>query len=90
MKTRHCLVSNSSSSSFIINKEHLTRGQIDKINNHIEWAPRYGIENGCSQRNGWDIDDLGEVLKLSTSMNNFSMLGFLGKIGVDTDKIEWH
>jgi hypothetical protein len=92
MKIRDGFVSNSSSSSFVINKKCLTEEQLDAIRNHIEYA----------KNNFSDFDDIGYVTEglvwsikekeseiyMSTSMDNFDMYTFLLKIGVDESKIE--
>ena len=46
MKIRNGFVSNSSSSSFIINKENLTPNQIERIKNHIEVDVKQGMMCG--------------------------------------------
>ena len=101
MKNRDGFVSNSSSSSFVIKKRHLTSDQISQILDFKETAKELGNydksakdlseENG---RFGW-IDDfwtVGETLLTvhgSTIMDNFDMNKFLEHIGVSTDRIEW-
>lgn len=90
MKLRNGFVSNSSSSSFILQKKYLTPIQIYAIENHIEIGRALGME-GCNPYNRWSMVGLtnkkSEVIHLSTSMNNFSMLEFLKKIGVPDEAI---
>lgn len=42
MKSRNRFVTNSSSSSFIVNKKHLTKLQIKSIKNHIHYSKGLG------------------------------------------------
>ena len=96
MKTRIGFVSNSSSSSFIIKKEDLTKRQIDKINNHIEEAKKMsdpkntpeGYEFQYGWEDDWFVRESEDDLMLSTSMDNFDMHNFLIDIGVHRNDIK--
>ncbi len=92
MKIRQGFVSNSSSSSFIIGKSHLTDEQLEKIKNHMELSKDMGMwDDLASKFDEWCVEDTGDYVKMSTSMDNFDMYEFLEKIGVDVSKLEsWH
>jgi hypothetical protein len=88
MKTRIGFVSNSSSSSFVIKKEDITATQRDLIWNHIEEGKKLGMY--CAEPGeGWDITEIGDVIKGSVFMDNFDMFEFLEKIGVDMSKVDY-
>jgi hypothetical protein len=86
MKIRKGFVSNSSSSSFMIEKDHLTSEQIDKIKRHSEFGEEY--DEPYSDY-AWQITETNHCLKGETSMDNFDMDSFMKKIGVDTENIFW-
>jgi len=79
MKIRAGFVSNSSSSSFVINKANLNYEQIDQILNHIDVA---GDE-------AWRIrEDYARIFG-DTCMDNFDMDKFLRDIGVKDEYVTW-
>ena len=88
MKIRNGFVSNSSSSSFIINLNDITALQSYAIENHIEVANKMGMWASGSDR--WDIFINYEdgYIKGFTIMDNFDMREFLKKIGVCM--VEWN
>lgn len=43
----------------------------------------------CHEYDGWSIRDDGEHLDFYTSMDNFDMVEYLEKIGVNTNLIDW-
>ena len=88
MKRRFGFVSNSSSSSFIINLRDISAEQLVKIQNHVE----FGKENDilyCDPSDAWTIEVTGIDVRGQTNMDNFSMEDFLRRIGVPADKITW-
>lgn len=84
MKIRNGFVSNSSSASFVIRKSALSALQIDAIQNHIAVAKRLYSDDfpDANMAYEWDVADNGDGLRVSTTMDNFDMEKFLGKIGV--------
>ena len=84
MKIRNGFVSNSSSSSFVIQKQDITEEQIDKIKNHIAYSDKKGWDFGDDE---WEIYEDEECISGSTIVDNFNMKKFLKRIGVK--KIEW-
>lgn len=96
MKFRSGFVSNSSSSSFIVNKYKISKEQIDKIINHAEEYAKlsqrkknliYGSTT-VEDMDTWDVDNSDEdELVLSTYMDNFNMEEFLKAIGVPEEGI---
>jgi hypothetical protein len=89
MKCRTCFVSNSSSSSFVIHKDDLTKDQIWMIENHITVSKQqdtyYYIDDP------WFIDDDRFFLKGHTSLDNFDMYHYMENIvKVDMFKVKWN
>lgn len=97
MKIRNSFISNSSSASFFINKNDITKEQVDYIKRHREVSnmanPPYivdiqDLENyfdyelKCENGDEWDIDEDKEYIKGKTYMDNFNMFLFLKRIGV--------
>ena len=87
MKIRMGFVSNSSSSSFVINKKDLTSLQIEQIKHHSELGMRMDIPYATSD--AWSINESDETIIGSTWMNNFSMTEFLRNIKVPANVINW-
>jgi len=92
MKTRHGFVSNSSSSSFIIDKGFLIPLQIYAIINHgkvAQWiSDVLDIAYGCIEYE-WYISEDAAYIRGHISMDNFNMREFLKDIGVPDDAIKW-
>lgn len=86
MKVRSGFVSNSSSSSFVILKEHLDDYQIDFIKEHTRIGKMLGMDN---TDDGWYIYEHDDSITGDTNMDNFDMREYLEKIDVRTDKVSW-
>ena len=86
MKVRNGFVSNSSSSSFVLNKNDISAMQAELIRNHGEEGEKYGIQY-CTDT--WSIHEDGELMEGYTSMDNFDMESFMKRIGVDMSKVKF-
>ncbi len=91
MKIRNGFVSNSSSSSFIINKKDITEKQFDNIKNHLKYSQKMEFESAkySGKSDEWGIRDEGENIVGETYMDNFDMCSFLKDIGVEGKSIKW-
>jgi len=90
MKLKSDHVTNSSSSSFIILKEHISQRQIDLIFDHIEVGMILAKKEGRSEYPcAWSVSEDETKIEGYTSMDNFDMSWYLEKIGVNTEHIEY-
>ena len=83
-KVRAGFVTNSSSSSFILQKKNLTKSQIEKVMHHGEYC-RMRKLNGqfyCDVGDDWNVNDNTDVITGHTYMNNFDMGEFFDMIGI--------
>jgi hypothetical protein len=88
MKTRTGFVSNSSSSSFVINKDDISERQIELIIDHIMYGKKFGVEY-CEKHDEWKIKETEFTIEGDTSMDNFDMEHYLDEIGVSSEHIKW-
>lgn len=90
MKIKIDYVTNSSSASFVIMKKHLTDIQIFLIKNHINVATAIcENEGGSFWETPWKINEYETHIECYTSMDNFDMLWFLDKIGINEEYIKY-
>lgn len=83
MKIRTCFVANSSSASFIVMKNNLSQQQIQMIHDHESCGREY------ADTDPWIVRDTGDVLLLSTSMDNFDMESYLlEEVGLSEEQFE--
>ena len=68
MKIRTAFVSNSSSASFIINKNYLTEEQITKIRTYVE-------DEKCPE--SWYLNENDNTMNMFTVMDNGNLYQFL-------------
>ena len=83
MKIRNGFVSNSSSSSFVVQKRMISHYQFCKIFDHIEEAKKMGWY--ADENDRWDITESDDTIKLYTIIDNFDMEEFFVAIGVPSD-----
>jgi hypothetical protein len=92
MKTRTGFVSNSSSSSFVLDKALLSATQVDEIKRHGEISKeRYSItptetygktlSEGLGWCDPWYVKETESTLTVGTFMDNFCMERYLELIG---------
>ena len=87
MKIRNGFVSNSSSSSFVIERKFVTNEQSEKIINHIEYGKEHGI--GGYFDDPWAIDVSDDYVHGWCGMDNFNMYQFFDYIGIDNNEVRW-
>lgn len=86
MKTRADYVTNSSSSSFVINKKYLDNDQIIAIREHSRLGEKLGIKYS---EEAWSIEENSKYIGGCTFMDNFDMREFLEKIDIDIRLVDW-
>jgi len=79
MKIRLGFVSNSSSSSFVVQLSKITAEQLEKILNHREVSGEF---------DAWDLTKTKTEIEGTTNMDNFDMLEYLMEIGVKEEDIK--
>jgi hypothetical protein len=92
MKVKVDFITNSSSASFSILKEKLSREQSILIFHHIEVAKGYGdkaLRDGFDIGDEWLIYEDKKYIRGDTTMDNFDMRYFLEFIGVKDEDIDY-
>jgi hypothetical protein len=99
MKVRTGHVSNSSSSSFIIDRYGVSQRQVDKILCHIKVSEEmpYREDEDCvcdvewcnRPEDEWNIKVTDITVAGTTNIDNFDMRHFLYRIGVADKDIAW-
>lgn len=88
MRVRCGFVSNSSSSSFVINLADLTPEQIVQISNFLEEAELRHLP-GWEHAEDWKVSKTDKHIGGGTWLNNFDMIDLFQAIGVPDSVVSW-
>jgi len=83
MKERTGFVSNSSASSFVLLKDGLTWRQCERMMHHAH-DPR------CPDGEAWDVKDMGDRVRFSTSLDNFNLRAYAEEVGIPDGNVVEH
>ena len=97
MKIRKGFVSNSSSSSFVVFKDALTKQQKDMIYDYQEYVKFFNtidektieLFDYCID-SPWRIVEYDDFIFGETSMDNFSMMDYLDYIKIENKYVDWN
>lgn len=87
MKKRTDFVTNSSSSSFVIEKKNLDADQLSAIRMHAALGDKLGLPYAITDQ--WEITENDAYISGFTVVDNFSFEDFFRKIGVSERFIHW-
>ena len=89
MKVRTGFISNSSSSSFVLDKRRMTEEQIEAVHDHMEYASEHfpGQFYTGDFSAVWDVEDDGDIITVFTWLDNFDMREFLSWICIGKEAI---
>ena len=80
MKIRTGFVSNSSSNSFVILKEKLSKEQISKLLTY---------QDSKENLDGWSINEISDTISGFTIMDNGEINPFINSLNIYDNDIEW-
>ena len=86
MKVRYGFVSNSSSSSFVLNKAMCTDEQLEAVRDHVNYAEKHFFD---FDDDWWEITEKDSEIRGFTWMDNFDMERFMERLGIPGEAVEF-